>query len=165
MDEFVYIGELGLKEVKEQYDQAVSSSRVITDKANSFLSSSSLIFALLTILQLDFIEPDQPAVYQVGLIFVFISFFGMIACILFSLWPREYPTPFLMTRDGIMKTILGFKSIEDAISQLTGTYMDRFYEYKKITDRRACALKIAQLLFAVIVLVLVGLWLFVAKWT
>ena len=152
--------ELALKEVYHIYTRYDADATQLDTKVGGLLSSSSLILTLFGVLQLNLVNNAQPKLYQELLILVVVLYLTLVVLTLLALIPQGYKTVFQENWEGVNKSIL---QPDDPTIQLIANYLDRIKYNKGINDRKAKLLKIATIVFALLIVLIVIMSLFVRR--
>lgn len=144
---------LVLAELRSALAAQFNNADGLDGKLKQLLSSASLIFSIVTTLQITTGIKQIGWPYLIELGFVFVLYATLIAVIVRALLPMTYHAPIPTTWDEIAQHYFG-QDEETALSQLISTYLDALDKNDTPLTRKASAIKIASVLLVLIVIAL-----------
>lgn len=146
---------LALEELRRTFDQYARASDVLDNKAKGLLSSSSLIIALFSLLQLSFLEPAGSGqrctcVYQMGVLAIIVGYIVLVVLCIRAFHPREYKNTIATNWDDLVTHFLA-KEESEAYEVLIATYLSSIEENKRMNMEKAKYVSMATWLFVALV--------------
>ncbi len=134
------------------------NSDQIDQKAGWLLNSSNIIVGLFGLLQLTLLRGGQPCLYWVGVTLLVISYLALIWTCVIVLAPRPYKFPVDTKWETISQRIVEVDE-EQAYATLISSYVEHIPHNQSLNEEKARKLRIAAILLAFIVALLVALGL------
>jgi hypothetical protein len=148
--------ELALGELRRSYDRLSDNADRIDQKAAWLLNSSNIIVGLFGLLQLTLLREGQPAVYWIGVVLLILSYVGVIWVCIRVLAPRPYRFPITSNWAAISKDIIE-QDTDKAYAAAISSYVEHIPRNRDLNEEKARQLRIAAILLAFIIVLLVCL--------